>query len=225
MDHAADAIRVIESWKYSLNVAFCAVSEMRRLLDGSVSVWFDFGSLKGWIMKKIVFALVVMLTAVSGVGSVASAGVYPPADQLVTVDDGTPTAGDEVTVTAKCAVPEDVEFTIEGDSAIAPCVATVGTDSSLATSDGVATAKLNAPGIAGTYTVSAVGSVSGDLGSVDLVVAAQVETTTTLAPVDGLPATGSDGIGLTTGIAFGVFAAGLLLFALATVRRRQPAAA
>ncbi|MFT4659382.1 MAG: hypothetical protein ACI8V4_003580 [Ilumatobacter sp.] len=176
-------------------------------------------------MKKVVFALAAMLTAVVGLGSVASAGVYPPADNPVTVGDGIATAGDEITVTATCAVPEDVTFTIVGDSATAPCVATAGSDSSLATSAGVATAKLNAPSISGTYAMSAVGSVSGDLGSVDLVVAAQVETTTTLAPVGGLPATGSDGIGLTTGVAFGVFATGLVLFALATVRRRQPAAA
>jgi hypothetical protein len=57
-------------------------------------------------MKKVVFALAAMLTAVVGLGSVASAGVYPPADNPVTVGDGIAAAGDEITVTATCAVPE-----------------------------------------------------------------------------------------------------------------------
>ena len=73
------------------------------------------------------------------------------------------------------------------------------------------------PSEASTYTILATGSESGDLGSTTVVVAAQTAPATTV-PTVGLPATGSDGIGHTTGVSLGLLVVGLGLFAVATVR-------
>jgi hypothetical protein len=51
--------------------------------------------------------------------------------------------------------------------------------------------------------------------------AAPVTTAPVTTPGTGLPATGSDGVGVMTGIALGLFAVGLGLFIVAQVRRKQ----
>jgi len=48
-----------------------------------------------------------------------------------------------------------------------------------------------------------------------------VTTVPATIPGAGLPATGSSGMGTTTGIALGLFVVGLGLFIVAQVRRRQ----
>lgn len=171
-------------------------------------------------MKKFALALMAAAAAVFGVGMVANA--YPPVPDAPGVSDSTPAPGGTFTVTSACAVPETVTFTIPGDSDTATCEpGATGAFLLLqqTTPDGVATGTLTAPTAAGTYTVTITGSSSGDLGTVSVTVAAQTD------PGGGLPATGSDGVATTTWIAAGLLIVGLGLFAVATVRRRQPAAA
>lgn len=179
-------------------------------------------------MKKFALALMAASTAVFGFSIVADA--YPIPEELVTVDNAAPMTGEEVTATANCASGETVTFEIPGDSATATCSAGAGGASLLlvAATSGTASAQLTMPSEAGTYTISATGSESGDLGSTTVVVAAQTAPATTApptVPTSGLPATGSDGIGLTTGVALGLLVVGLGLFGVATLRRRQPSAA
>jgi alkaline phosphatase len=174
-------------------------------------------------MKKFALALMAASAAVLGFGIVADA--YPISPEPLTVDNATPGVGEEITVTANCASGETVTFETQGDSATATCSAGAGGASllmAIATS-GTASAKLTMPSEAGTYTISVTGSESGDLGSLTVVVVAQTTPATTV-PTGGLPATGSDGIGFTTGVALGLLVVGLGLFAAATVRRRQPSA-
>ena len=73
-----------------------------------------------------------------------------------------------------------------------------------------------APTAPGTYSGTAVGQQSPSQ-SFSFTLPGQAATT----PETGLPATGSDGIGTTTGIALGLLVVGFGLFVVAQVRRRQ----
>lgn len=177
-------------------------------------------------MKK--FALALMASAAIVFGFAGSANAYPPGGGGTTVSDSTPAAGAPITFsTTQCTPGETVTFVFNGETKTATCVAgTAARGEASQTATGTASATFNAPAAAGSYTANISGSVSGALGSVAVTVAAQ--TTTTVAPTPtvppgGLPATGSDGVGATTGIAVGLLVVGLGLFAVATVRRRQPA--
>ena len=199
-------------------------------------------------MKKLLISLAAAVALVLGFGVPAGASAYPPGGTSVTVDPASGSAGFSFDVTANCTPGETVTFTFQGATMTATCSA--GSDSD---SGGTATATFTAPSDAGRYTGSVTGSVSDALGSFAVTVEAE-ETTTTAAPTTdapttdapttaapatdapttaapvttpsgGLPATGSDGIGTTTGIAIGLLIMGLGLFAVATVRRSQPGAA
>lgn len=177
-------------------------------------------------MKK--FALTLMATAalVFSFGGVANA--YPPGANTVT--DSTPVAGAPVTFTTNvCTPPEIVTFVFNGESKTATCQASSGSSLQASqTGTGTASATFNAPTTAGSFAATITGSVSGSLGNISVTIAAQTATTvapTPTVPPGGLPATGSDGIGATTGIAIGLLVVGLGLFVVATVRRRQPLAA
>ncbi len=192
-----------------------------------------FGSEEDGVMKKLILALLVTTAVIFGFGGVAEA--YPPSGGGNTVSNSNPAAGADITFTTnQCVIGESVRFVLDGVSKDAVCAAGSAGSSSLQASQtsGSASAMFTDPAVAGTYTCTISGSVSGDLGSVVVTVAAQTTTTAaptvaTVAPTStgGLPATGSDGIGATTGIAVGLLVAGLGLFGVATVRRRQPVAA
>ncbi|MEM1335965.1 MAG: hypothetical protein AAGG08_21155 [Actinomycetota bacterium] len=178
-------------------------------------------------MKKFALALMAAAAAVFGVGMVADA--YPPPVSSPTIDDPTAVDGQTVTIQIPCVPPETVTLTIvfdltnatiatltdECEPTAAPGFALLGS----ATATGVATFTVTAPSTVGGYTATATGSASGALGAVTFTVSAAS------TPTGGLPATGSDGIGTTTWIAGSLLLVGLGLFAVATVRRRQPAAA
>ncbi len=174
-------------------------------------------------MKKFALALMASAAAVFGVGMVADA--YPPPVDTPVVDDSTPAPGGSITVSAPCIVPEQVTFSIPGDSETVTCQPAATGAFMLASlfaqaePDGVATATLTAPSTAGTFTVTITGTTSGSIGTVSVTVQAATD------PGGGLPATGSDGIGTTTWIAGGLLIMGLGLFAVATIRRRDNAVA
>jgi hypothetical protein len=153
-------------------------------------------------MKKLALALISASALVFGFGMVAEAqyGTTP----AVTASPSTVVAGGTTTVTATgCTPPEVLTFTITGGaSQTATCVA------------GSASVQLAVASSAGTYP----GTVVGSLGfSQPFSIVVTAPTT----PPGGLPATGSDGIGATTGMAIGLLMVGLGLFAVAQFRRRQ----
>lgn len=160
-------------------------------------------------MKKFTLSLAVAAVAVLGFGGVADAA-YPPPEQIVTVSDSSPAVGGTITATANCAGDETVTFTLGDQTETTTC------------SEGTANVQLTVGNDPGTIVLGVSGGDSGDLGTTEIVIEGASAPAT---PVDGLPATGSDGIGLTTSIAAGVLLVGLALFAAATLRRRQPSAA
>ncbi|MFK7919159.1 MAG: hypothetical protein AB8G14_13870 [Ilumatobacter sp.] len=128
----------------------------------------------------------------------------------MTVDESSPGAGETITVTANCSGTETVTFTLNGAAASTACA------------DGTATTTVSVPNTPGPFVLGATGEDSGDLGSTEIEVVAAAAPA---APTGGLPATGSDGVGLTAMVAGGLLAVGLLLFGTATLRRRQAPAA
>ena len=181
-------------------------------------------------MKKLVAAVAAVFAIVLGSAGIASAS--PPGGDDVTVGDSTVTAGAPVDVSADCTVGETVTFTLDGSSDTSVCVAS--TDAEDTSGEGTSGVSLTAPTAPGTYTGTVSGSVSGDLGTFTVVVEGATgsgEGTTggsggggTATPSGQLPATGSDSSGAITTIAIGLLVAGLGLFAVATIRRRQPIA-
>ena len=181
-------------------------------------------------MKKLLAAVSAVFAIV--LGSAGIAGAYPPGGDDVTVADPTVTAGAPVDVSADCTVGETVTFTLEGSSATDTCEAS--TDSEDTSGEGTSGVSLTAPTAPGTYTGTVTGSTSGDLGTFTVVVEGSTGSgggaTTggsgggTATPSGQLPATGSDSSGTITTIAIGLLVAGLGLFAVATIRRRQPVA-
>lgn len=156
-------------------------------------------------MKK--FALALMVSAAGLFGMAPGASAYPPAAPTVSVQTPSLAPGGTTPVTLNgCPAGATAQVTLNG-------VTTTGT----ADASGSATVTVTAPSTAGTFTGSA--SCGG---------ASTPFTITVLAPATppgGLPATGSDGIGATTGIAAGLLAIGLGLFGVSMVRRRQATAA
>lgn len=159
-------------------------------------------------MKKFVIAMVATLSVFFGMGTAAHAQ-YGASPVVVTVSPPTVAPGGTITVTVSgCTPGELVDISVAGVSVQVTCGA-----------DGVATAPLALPATPGTYTGTGVGSVSGFRTTFVVTVLASV------AQRGGLPATGSGGIGTTTGIAAGLFAIGLGLFGVTQLRRRQYAVA
>ena len=186
-------------------------------------------------MKKFALAMMAASAAVFGFGMVASAQGYDPA---VTVDPASPDAGGAYTVTYdNCFVGETITFT-QADSTptevTAPCEAVAAPASilglllpqqaALGSAVGSFTAAPTAPG---DYTGTAAGVDSPSLPFMFTIAGDDTTTTmapttpTTEAPAAALPATGSNGIGTTTGIAIGLLAVGAGLFVVAQIRRRQ----
>lgn len=165
-------------------------------------------------MKKFALALAAVAAMVLGFGGVANA--YPPGGTGVTTSSSTVGPGGQVTVTAKCTAGETVTFDLEGSTDTATCE-TGDAQSAIA---GTATGTVTAPTAPGTYIGRVTGSVSGPLGEFTVTVEGSTATPTA-TPAGGLPSTGSNGTSTMTFIAAGILVAGLGLFAVATLRRRQ----
>jgi hypothetical protein len=157
-------------------------------------------------MKKFAVALIAMSAVIFGSGMAAQAQ-YGGGSGTATVTPASSAPGGSVTVTISgCAPGSSVEVEFNG------ATSTVTADSS-----GAATAGVTAPSTAGTYPGTA---TCGDVVSSFSVVVAVAVT-----PPGGLPATGSNGISTTSGLAIGLLVVGLGLFAVAQMRRRQTSAA
>lgn len=163
-------------------------------------------------MKKFALALMAVSAAIFGTGLVANA--YPPGAGVVTTSSATGVAGYTVTVNTTCQPGETVTVTLVDETATATCGA-AGTASLLSLSNaGSASVNVIAPAVAGSYTGTILGSVTGDLGSFTVTVTAPV------TPGGGLPATGSNSTSTMTILAIGLFAVGAGLFGVSQVRRR-----
>ena len=147
-------------------------------------------------MKRLALALTVTITAFLGLGQMASAQ-YGPTGSATTISNGSTT----VTYTG-CVNGETITFTFPGATSVTAVCA-----------GGAATASLPVPG-PGTGTARGTTSPA-----VTFTVASQAPATN---PPGGLPATGSNGIDTSTGLAAGLLVVGLGLFVVAQVRRRQP---
>jgi len=165
-------------------------------------------------MKKFTIALMAVLGLVFGPAAVANA--YPPSGALITVSNATPQPGDSIQISVDCGDGSDSGDTVTvnlGDSsATGTCV------------NGSATVTIAVPTAEGTINGEVLNADGENVGTFTVTVAAAAPVTQP-NPSGQLPATGSDGIGTTTMIALGLLIAGLALFAVATVRRRQPIAA
>lgn len=193
-------------------------------------------------MKKFALALMSAAALVFGFGVVANAQYGTTGDATAT--PANPGAGEPFLMTLDgCQVGETVSFvlTFEGttiDTATATCLpAPSGTPLgsiigllAQAPATGSASAELTLGTEPGTYIATATGQTSGVTSSLTFVIEGTAGGgtdnggTTGGATTDGttaLPATGSDGIATTTGIAIGLLVVGLGLFAVAQIRRRQ----
>ena len=194
-------------------------------------------------MKKLALALMAASAAVFGFGMVASAAPsYTPA---VTVTPPTGPAAPYSVLYRNCQVGETITFTqaqstpnsVPVQCVAAPTPALTGSIVGLllpqgTSALGTATANFtNAPTDPGLYNGSAVGTRSQTPVPWTITIAGTTPPASTNPPVvttvpatlpgSGLPETGSNGIGTTTGIAIGLLVVGLGLFVVAQVRRRQ----
>lgn len=148
-------------------------------------------------MKRFALALTVTIAAVLGLGQMASAQYSASASATTT--DGKTT----VTYTG-CVAGETITFSLPGAT---PAMATGVCASGTASASFVITATTN-------------GTAQGTTSPAVTFVASLAATPT--VPTSDLPATGSNGISTTTGLAMGLFVVGLGLFVVAQARRRNP---
>ena len=177
-------------------------------------------------MKRLALAFVACAALVFGFGAVAQAQ-YGSASATFDVPSAAP--GQAVTITITGCTPGEV-LTVTVNGAVvgtATCTASAALTTGSVLGIGLvqqvagsATLTFEAPSAPGTYSVVITGS-QGFSFTTSITVASQATTPAT-TPAGGLPATGSDGIGTTTGIAVGLLAVGAALFLVAQVRRRQP---
>ena len=179
-------------------------------------------------MKKLALAFISASALVFGFGVVAEAQGYGESLTLPTA----PTAGGGYTALyTNCQAGETITFSqpeSNPTTVTGTCVATVTltgaimgvvlpSQAVLGNATGAFTAAPTAPG---TYTVTASGTISPVQTTTFTIAATPTTTTPTTLPGD-LPATGSNGVGTTTGIAIGLLVVGVGLFVVAQVRRRQ----
>lgn len=162
-------------------------------------------------MRSFALAVIAMVFLAAGLAGTTYASSYPPGGPSVTVTPATVSPAGSVTVTANCTPGESVTITLESSSTTAACLP--DGDSSLS---GIATGVVTAPSTPGPYTGTVIGSVSGPLGTFDIVVQSAATP-----PPGGLPATGSGTTGATAAVAAVLLLVGLGLFAVATVRRTR----
>lgn len=197
-------------------------------------------------MKKFALALMSASAAVFGFGLVASAAGYDPA---VTVDPASPAPGGAYTVTYENCVVGDTIVFAQAESTPASVTGACESVGGPVAASVVALVAAGGPGFGtavGEFTAAPTdagkydGTAGGDLSlSLPFSFEIMVETEPTHPPTEPthpptgpiaptapgaggmLPDTGSNGIGTTTGVALGLFVAGLGMFVVAQVRRRQ----
>ena len=151
-------------------------------------------------MKKLLVALAASLAVFFGMGGAAHAQ-YDANSGVVTVTPPTVAPGGTVTVTVtNCTPGERVDISVGRGVRVGHLRCRWH-----------ASAATPMPVTPGTYTGTAVGSVSGFTTTFVVTVLAST------VPPGGLPSTGSGGIDTTTGIAAGLLAVGLGLFGVDAV--------
>lgn len=188
-------------------------------------------------MRKLALAFMAASAAVFGIGMVTSAAGY---DVALDIDEN-PVAGGSYTVTYEnCFTGDTITFTQPQSTPTSVTGECIGPDPLLVSGSiigllrpqipatyGTATATFtNAPPTGGTFTVTAVGETSPELQllitvAVPSTTAAPTTTVAPTNPPNGLPATGSNGVGTMTSVAIGLFAVGLAMLVVTQVRRRQ----
>lgn len=189
-------------------------------------------------MKRLALAMMAAAAVVFGFGVVASAQNY---GESGSISPNPPIPGGPYSaIYANCVAGELITFnqpqstpaTVTGTCAGAAPTLTgsiIGLVLPQQTALGTATGNFSAaPTAPGTYTGTASGPQSPQIifqftipGQVTPTAAPVATTAPAPVPPTGLPATGSGGIGTTTGIALGLLAVGFGLFVVAQVRRRQ----
>jgi len=181
-------------------------------------------------MRRLAAFLMIMGAAVGGSAVANASSVDTDRTTTANQTTGAPGYSLEVTVTG-CEPGETVTATLAGVSGSGTCAAASGNGLflSAATNNGTAVIPLTAPSTPGTYTITPNGSVTGAFPAVTITVQATTTTagptttvgpTTTGVPADDLPETGSS-TGPTVMIAAVLLLAGIGMFAVAQVRRRQ----
>ena len=189
-------------------------------------------------MKKIALALMAASAAVFGFGMVAAAQTTQYGQAISILNPVT--AGAPYTVVyANCVVGDTITFTQPQSTPTSVDGTCVGAGATLTGSvvglllpqqqqpSATATATFTSAPTPGTYNGTAVGQLQpvDPLPVHDSRPGRPPRPAPTTVPVTvpggGLPATGSGGIGTTTGIAIGLLVVGLGLFVVAQVRRRQ----
>ena len=183
-------------------------------------------------MKKLALALMAASAAIFGFGMVAEAQTYTTSVSVGPRDAAGGAvhghlrqlrAGETITFSQPQSTPETTTGVCVGSVTLTGSV--VGLLLPAQAASGTATGSFTtAPTAPGTYTVTGTGTTS-PARTTTFTIAGSTTTVPATVPGGGLPATGSDGTGTTTGIAIGLLVVGLGLFAVAQVRRRQPSAA
>lgn len=167
-------------------------------------------------MKKLVLALSAIVALLLGGAGIANA--YPPSGALITVSNANPAQGEDITVTVDCGDGSDdsdsITVNLDDESETASC------------NDGSAAVTIEAPETPGTFDGEVLNGSGDRVGGFTITVVAPSGGSPTpdnpTTPSGGLPATGSNSSGTITTIAIGLLVVGLGLFAVATIRRRQP---
>ncbi len=157
-------------------------------------------------MKRMTAAMTIAGLAMFTIPSSAAAQEdYGSASPTAKVSNSSPEAGGSFTASVTNCAEQGTTFQFEGNSKAG------STDS-----DGDSSATFTAPTSAGTYTGTV--TCGADVASFSVAVAA---TPAAATPTGGLPATGSSGSGTTIAIASILLLAGLGMFGVAQMRRRQ----
>jgi hypothetical protein len=160
-------------------------------------------------MTRFFVALATVFAALFGFNMSAHAQYGPGGSGSATISPPSVVPGGSITVNvSNCQPGEIVEVSVAGVSVQVTC-----------DEFGVASASLSMPVVPGSYTGTAVGSVSA---SDTQFVATVLQPVT---PPGGLPATGSGGIDSTIGAAAGLLAMGFGLVGVTLFRRRHATAA
>jgi hypothetical protein len=179
--------------------------------------------------KKTIAALALAVFAVFAVPTAANAAYVP--DDSVTVSDSTPAPGETVVVAfadAAFAGSEEVSFAVTGEGPITLSVfkAAVETQTIVKTADADGSVSVNVKlpeDATGSYTVTATGLSSGNIGSATLTVSAA--DAGAAASKSGLAETGYNAPMLAIWAAAGALLLGIALVVVLTFVRRQRATA
>lgn len=175
--------------------------------------------------KKTLAALALALLAVFAVPAAANAAGYVPESNVVVSGSATPSSPVYISFAAASFTPgEQVSYSVTGEGTATLAIVKAATASLVksATSDGAASVVVTLPANAtGTYTTTATGLTSGNVGTAAITVAA-ADSGAAAADDKGLASTGFAGSALIFWAA-GLLLAGIALVVVLSVVRRQRA--